>query len=298
MPGRLRAIVIVVAILLAPGGLAAAGPSGAGSGEPDVAVSLEHLVVTPGGSPSDTLEVLDVLRLHPASLQAGSGRFSVPLPPGYEGLRVLAGFREGTVQAGPDHVQGEVAWDAAETAEGGPSATVAVAYRVPVASLPHPWALSRPFAVEALFLMMHADLETSVAGAQETGSVQLEGETYRGFVRQGLPAGEPVLLAVRMRPGPAGAAWPWWAWAGLAAGLAGLAGLVAWRWRAGSRLRARRRMVEALLTLDAEHAAGYLETERYQALRRQLMERLADVDRPASSGPAAAPSAPGGAERP
>ncbi|HEY8425498.1 MAG TPA: hypothetical protein VIK73_05735 [Limnochordales bacterium] len=296
MPGRLLAIVIVVAILLGAGSAIAADPSGAG--QPDVAVSMEHLVISPGSGAPGMLEVLDVLRLHPASSQAGTIRFSVPLPQGYEGLRVLAGFREGTVQAGPDHVQGEVSWDAERTSEGGPSATVAVAYRVPLASLPHPWVLSRPFAIEAFFLMTHADLETAVAGAEGAGPVQLEGESYQGFVRQGLPAGEPVLLAVRMRQGSAGTSWPWWAWAGLAAGLAGLAGVVVWRWRAGSRLGTRRRTVEALLALDAEYAAGYLETERYQALRRQLMERLADEGRPASGGPAAAPSAPGGAERP
>lgn len=273
-------IVIVVAIVgaavpMAGGSAAGVAPSRALPFE----VPLEHLIITPSQQVPGSYEVLDVFRLRRAASGGAAGpeaAFSVPLPAGREAVRVVAGFREGTARVLPETVEGLVAWTEAEG-----SATVAVAYRVPASALPHPWPLVRPFAVGALLVLVHPDLEAAVAGAGQAGPVEVEGTTYVGFVRENLPAGEPVLLVAQSRPGagggggllPSRGAWAAVALAAAAAA-AGAGAAVAWRRRGAAGLR-RRRLVDAVLTLDAEFAAGYLEPERYRDLRRRLMERLA-----------------------
>ncbi|HEY8498762.1 MAG TPA: hypothetical protein VIK90_05895, partial [Limnochordales bacterium] len=275
---------IVVAIVGTPA-------AGAAAAAPGVEVSLEHLVIAPAAQGTGALEVLDVVRLHPAAPGDGEGAtFAVPLPQGYGALRVLAGLREGTVQAGPDRVEGVVDWGSGSDDEGGPSATVAVAYRVPLSALPHPWALSRPFPVEALFLLVRGDLEATVAGAQGAGPVELDGATYQGFVRQSLPAGEALLLALQPRAAGSAGSLPGWAWALVgAAGTAAGGAAAAWR-RAARRRPPRRRLVESLLALDAEYEAGYLEEPRYRAERERLLRALAgQVEAPGRPGPAGPP---------
>lgn len=269
----------MLARLLAPAAHAASGPADARLFE----VSLEHLVITPaqdGGH--SAYEVLDVLRVRPVTASADAGdAFWVPLPPGYQNLRVLGGFREGSVRAGPDGLEGLVAWPPAE----GDSATLAVAYQIGASAIAHPWSISRPFAVGTLLVMVHPDVPLAVAGAEDAGDVDLGGNRYRGFVRQGLGAGESVLLAPRRAvtaPGFPGGAWGVIGVVVLAAAL-GVAGTLAWQGRArrareGQRqppARTADQLVDAVLALDAEYGAGYLEEEAYHAQRVKLLREIA-----------------------
>ena len=291
MRGRLASIVIVVAIF---GAVCWAAPAAdAASFE----VPLEHLVISPSDAVPDAYEVLDVFRLRRTSAGGASDGdvgFAVPLPSGHQEVQVLAGFRVDTVRVLPDRLEGMVEW-----ADAGDTATVAVAYRVPASALPHPWPLSRSFAVGTLFVMLHPQVEGAVAGAEPAGTLEMGGATYVGYVRQNLPAGEPVLVVPRLRAANRGRGGvPAWAWAAiglaLAAGAAGTA--VALRRRNASTALRRRRLVEAVLNLDAEFAAGYLEAGRYHALRRKLMQQLAGdlASEAAGAGSTVKPAAGGG----
>lgn len=274
-----RALVIVVAIFAASwAAAAAADPAGRAGGEDPapgggVEVPLEHLVIAPSPDEPGSYQILDVFRLRRAGNrpQTGPVRFAVPLPPGYRDVRVMGGLAEGNWTLLEDRLEGIVEWT-----EPDGSATVAVAYRLPDRALPHPWALVRPFPVGALLVMVHPRMEAAAAGAEQAGSVDLGGTAYLGFVREDLPAGEPVLLAARLRGSEAGRGLPWPAQAALAVGVLAAAGVVAAAARRGRDPRARRRrLVDAVLALEGEYAAGYLEPERYRRLRERLMRQLA-----------------------
>lgn len=262
-----------------PAGAAAApvlfGPT------PGVRVVSEHLVIRPlPGRAGSGFDVLDLLRLEVSGGAAGPDGplFAVPLPAGHEGLQVLSGLREGTLAVGQQQVRGRLEQPR------GRLLTVAVRYRLPASRFPHAWALARPYPVEATVVLLHPDAAVAVAGARAAGELDVEGTPYRAYVSQASEGSGTVVLAplARPRPLPGPAA---------AVPVVVLAGALAATWRLvrlGLGLRHRRarpgrdpagrevdRLVDRVLELDGQYAAGYLEVSRYRQLREAALSQLA-----------------------
>ncbi|MBE3598983.1 MAG: hypothetical protein IMX02_09395 [Limnochordaceae bacterium] len=174
-------------------------------------VEVEHLVISPApGQSRPAFDVLDVLRLAPGPWSAAGQALRIPLPAGYEGLRVIDGLVPASLQRQPDAVVGTIAKPGDGRQEG---ATVAIAYRIAGDALPHPWPVERPFTVGTLIILLDPGLQASVVGASAAGTVDVEGRSYQAFVReQAAAADAPVLLVLGSAAGagggrPAGLAW-------------------------------------------------------------------------------------------
>lgn len=299
--GRLRelrrpgALAVALAALLGwlPGG-AAAGAAESGAGRHVYRVLAEHLVIRPADrAASGGYEVLDVIQVQPERPSEPSAAFSVPLFPGHEGVRVLDGLEPATVEVGPRWVSGRL-----QGISGRPT-TVAVTYRVGPQRARAGLTVVRPYPVPQLRLVVHPAVSLSVGGADPEGEVDLAGVTYRLYARQGLAAGTAVVLSPSASTGGPGTTggWPRRA-AAFALALAVVAGLAA-AGHVASRRRARRparepeRLVDEVLALEAEYAAGYLEEPEYRLRRQQAMARLARVLGAQGAPPAGAPASGG-----
>lgn len=285
---------------------------------PSLRVALEHLVIRPlPDRPQSGIEVLDLLRVELPQVAPGSPGplFSVPLPAGHQGLEVLSGLRPDSVAVGAQQVRGLL------ELSGSRLLTVAVRYRLPASRIPHGWAVVRPYPVEATVVLVHPEAAVAVAGAQAAGELEVDGTAYRAYVhRAGDGAGAVVLaplLRTRPDPDPMGAlpavalagavavAWQLMRWRRRrrAAGQAPDPGRVgqerAARWARGAGLqpgplqagpgrepaadREVDRLVDRILELDAQFAAGYLEQTPYRKRREALLSRLAQQLAPTPS---------------
>ena len=255
---------------------AAAAPAPA-EPAPGVRVVLEHLIIRPvPGRPGSGFEVLDLLRLDISEDDVGPEGpvFSVPLPPGHEGLQVLSGLRRAAQAVGGRQVRGLLEQPR------GQLLTVAVRYRLPASRFPDTWVLARPYPVETTVVLLHPDAAVAVAGALAAGELNVDGTPYRAYVSRAAGGTGTVVLAplVRPRTGLDGIA---------LLPVVALAGAVAVTWQV-VRLRRRaarrgqgqggrevERLVERMLDSDGEFAAGYLEESRYRQLREATLSRLA-----------------------
>lgn len=253
-----------------------------------VTVELEHLVIMArSGSSQEPYEVLDVVRwAADGGAQGGeAATLRIPLPEGVEALQVRGGFDPSSVRTASGSVSGTVVPDGPDATSG----SVAVSFRVSRPLLERGMRITRPHAVGTLAVMVDPAVPIRVEGASAGETVEMGGQTLKVFVRDALAPGESV--TVTLVPAPwwgAGAAWGGVAVAAIMAAGGGL--LLLRRRQMGAtpepgtaalertRRRVRRQLVEAIVHLDAEFGAGYLEAPAYRARRQALVESLAALD--------------------
>lgn len=296
--GALAAVLATLAAWVAGG--SAAGIDGSLPGRDAFRVVMEHLVIRPAdqGAPGG-YEVLDVIQVEPDGEAVPSAALRVPLLPGHEGLRVLDGLEPDTIEVGPRSVSGRLL----PTPER--PATVALTYRLGPERARDRLTVVRPYPVQTLRIIVHPSVALSVGGADAEGDVDLAGVSYRLYARHGLPAGTPVVLSPLPSAGGPKAAASRRRTAAFALAVAAAAGLGAAGWLASRRrakegpARERERLMDEVLALEAEYAAGYLDEPEYRRRRQDAMARLARILRAhgglGSVGARAGGGPPGGA---